>query len=201
MCARCSASARGRSCSAPRCGSSSGCSGWVSRRSTMAASAMDIERILTRGLGNSSFLLSGDGREAVAIDPPRDAWRVMAAAEERGWRVTHVLETHVHNDYLSGGLELRAAVGSEILAPARGRYAFAHRAMDDADTLEIEGLRITARATPGHTPEHLAWEASTDGGAVPQAIATGGSLLVGSAGRTDLLGPEQTDELTSAQFR
>jgi glyoxylase-like metal-dependent hydrolase (beta-lactamase superfamily II)/rhodanese-related sulfurtransferase len=162
---------------------------------------MDIERILTRGLGNSSFLLSGDGHEAVVIDPPRDAWRVVAAAETRGWRLTHVLETHVHNDYLSGALELRAALGTEILAPARGRYAFAHRAMDDGEALEITDLRLTARATPGHTPEHLAWEAATEADGTPVAVATGGSLLVGSAGRTDLLGPERTDELTTAQFR
>jgi hydroxyacylglutathione hydrolase len=160
---------------------------------------MDSELILTPGLGNGTFLLSA-GREAVVVDPPRDAWRVMAAAEARGWRVTHVLETHVHNDYLSGALELRSSLGAEILAPARGLYAFAHRPMVEADTLEIDGLRFAARATPGHTPEHLAWEVWTDGDAAPTAIATGGSLLVGSAGRTDLLGADQTDELTRAQF-
>ena len=164
------------------------------------ASPMDLELILTKGLGNASFLI-GAGREAVVIDPPRDAWRVMAAAEARGWRITHVLETHVHNDYLSGALELRSAVGSEILAPARGRYGFAHRPMDEADSLDIDALRLTARATPGHTPEHLSWELSTEDGGPPSAIATGGSLLVGSAGRTDLLGDEATDELTRAQFR
>jgi glyoxylase-like metal-dependent hydrolase (beta-lactamase superfamily II)/rhodanese-related sulfurtransferase len=160
---------------------------------------MDRELILTPGLGNVSTLI-GAGREAVAVDPPRDAWRVLAAAEARGWRVTHVVETHVHNDYLSGALELRSTVGAEILAPARGRYAFAHRPMDDGDALEIDGLRLTARATPGHTPEHLAWEIAGDGTDGPAAIATGGSLLVGSAGRTDLLGADQTDELTRAQF-
>jgi hydroxyacylglutathione hydrolase len=161
---------------------------------------MDLELILTQGLGNASFLI-GAGREAVAVDPPRDAWRVMSAAEARGWRITHVLETHVHNDYLSGALELRSALGTEILAPARGRYAFAHRPMDDNESLDLDMLRLTARATPGHTPEHLSWEISTDGGGTPAAIATGGSLLVGSAGRTDLLGDDATDELTRAQFR
>lgn len=161
---------------------------------------MDLELIHTPGLGNASFVI-GAGREAVVVDPPRDAWRVMAAADARGWRITHAVETHVHNDYLSGALELRAALGCEILAPARGRYAFAHRPMDEADSLELEALRLTARATPGHTPEHLAWEITTDDRAVPGAIATGGSLLVGSAGRTDLLGDEATEELTRAQFR
>jgi hydroxyacylglutathione hydrolase len=161
---------------------------------------MDLELILTPGLGNASFLI-GAGREAAVIDPPRDAWRVVAAAERRGWRITHAVETHVHNDYLSGALELRAAQGTEILAPARGRYAFAHRPMDEADTLDLDRFRLTARATPGHTPEHLAWEVATDSDTTPAAIATGGSLLVGSAGRTDLLGDEATEELTRAQFR
>jgi hydroxyacylglutathione hydrolase len=164
------------------------------------ASPMDQELILTKGLGNASFLI-GAGREAVVIDPPRDAWRVMAAAETRGWRITHALETHVHNDYLSGGLELRSALGTEIVAPARGRYAFAHRPMDEADSLDLDGLRLTARSTPGHTPEHLSWEIRTEDDGPPTAIATGGSLLVGSAGRTDLLGDEATEELTRAQFR
>ena len=166
----------------------------------MAGRPMDHELILTPGLGNAAFLI-GAGREAVVIDPPRDAWRITAVAERRGWRITHVLETHVHNDYLSGALELRDATGAEILAPARGRYAFRHRPMDDGATIEVGGLRLGARATPGHTPEHLAWEIWTDAGPEPLAIATGGSLLVGSAGRTDLLGESSTDELTSAQFR
>ena len=160
---------------------------------------MDLHVLLTPGLGNAAYLLAS-GREAVAVDPPRDAWRLVAAAEERGWRITHVVETHVHNDYLSGALELHAALGTELVLPARGRYAFGHRGADDGDGFEIDGLRLTARATPGHTPEHLAWEVASDGHDGPTAILTGGSLLVGSAGRTDLLGDDQTVALTRAQF-
>lgn len=163
---------------------------------------MDIETIVTRGLGNAAHVVADDDGDAVVVDPPRDAWRILAVARERGWRITHVLETHVHNDYLSGALELRAAAGSEILAPARGRYEFAHRGVDEGDVLEVGGSRFTARATPGHTPEHLAWEIGAAGAAGPPvAIATGGSLMVGTAGRTDLLGPAATDELTGAQYR
>ena len=165
----------------------------------MPDSAMDLETILTPGLGNATYLLASGG-EAVVVDPPRDAWRVTSLAEARGWRLTHVVETHVHNDYLSGALELRAALGSEIVAPARGRYGFAHRGADEGDVLELAGLRLVARATPGHTPEHLAWEVFDDASRHPAAVLTGGSLLVGSAGRTDLLGREATDELTGAQF-
>ena len=87
---------------------------------------MDLEIVLTPGLGNATYLLASDG-EAIVVDPPRDAWRVTSVADARGWRLTHVVETHVHNDYLSGALELRAARRAEIVAPARGRYAFEHR--------------------------------------------------------------------------
>ncbi len=160
---------------------------------------MDLEIVLTQGLGNATYLLASDG-EAVVVDPPRDAWRVTEVADARGWRLTHVVETHVHNDYLSGALELRADRRTTIVAPARGRYAFEHRGADEGDVVEVGGLRLVARATPGHTPEHLAWEVIPDGADRPSAVLTGGSLLVGSAGRTDLLGADATDGLTRAQF-
>ena len=165
----------------------------------MAASAMDLEIVLTPGLGNATYLLASDG-EAIVVDPPRDAWRVTSVADARGWRLTHVVETHVHNDYLSGALELRAARRAEIVAPDRGRYAFEHRGAEEGDVVEVGGLRLVARATPGHTREHLAWEVRPDGADGPSAVLTGGSLLVGSAGRTDLLGADAADELTRAQF-
>ncbi|MEO5884715.1 MAG: rhodanese-like domain-containing protein [Candidatus Limnocylindrales bacterium] len=163
---------------------------------------MDIETIVTPGLGNATHLIANTDGDAVLVDPPRDAWRVLAVAARHGWRVTHALETHVHNDYLSGALELRASDGVEILAPARGDYAFAHRPMDQGDVLDLGDLRFTARATPGHTPEHLAWEVTvSDRPDAMLAVATGGSLLVGSVGRTDLLGPAAMDDLTAAQYR
>lgn len=168
---------------------------------------MDLELFVTDGLGDASYLLAS-GREAVLVDPQRDAWRFLEVAERRGWRIRYVLETHVHNDYVSGALETRAATGAEIAAPARGGYGFDHLAMDEGDAVEIGGLRLTAWATPGHTPEHLAWAvtdlgvATADGAeSEPAGIFTGGSLLVGSAGRTDLLGPALTDALTRDQQR
>jgi len=162
---------------------------------------MDIELFSTPGLGDSSYIVASDG-EAALVDPQRDAWRFLAVAEARGWRITHVLETHVHNDYLSGALEVRAATGATIVAPARGGYGFTHRGADEGTDVILGALRLTAMATPGHTPEHLAWlirpaDASSD--APPASVFSGGSLLVGTAGRTDLLGPERTDELTALQ--
>jgi glyoxylase-like metal-dependent hydrolase (beta-lactamase superfamily II)/rhodanese-related sulfurtransferase len=166
---------------------------------------LDLEVFVTEGLGDSSYLLAS-GREAVLVDPQRDAWRFLEVAERRGWRVRHVLETHVHNDYLSGALETRAATGAEIVAPARGGYEFEHRAADEGDWLEVGGLRLTAWATPGHTPEHIAWlvtEAGTSGedADAARALFSGGSLLAGSVGRTDLLGPVLTNALTADQQR
>ena len=165
---------------------------------------MDLELFHTPGLGDASYLLAS-GDEAVLVDPQRDAWRFVEAARRRGWRIRHVLETHVHNDYLSGALETRAATGAEVVAPARGRYEFEHRPVDEGDAVEVGGLRLTALATPGHTPEHLAWLVTDPDGAPaadePVAAFTGGSLLVGSVGRTDLLGPALTDALTHDQQR
>jgi glyoxylase-like metal-dependent hydrolase (beta-lactamase superfamily II)/rhodanese-related sulfurtransferase len=166
----------------------------------MSDDTMDLELVLTPGLGNTTYLIASGG-EAVVVDPPRDAWRVTAVSAARRWRLTKVIETHVHNDYLSGALELRASDRVEIVAPARGGYRFAHRGVDHGDTVRVGDLQLVARATPGHTPEHLAWDVLPDGSTVPTAVLTGGSLMVGSAGRTDLLGAARTDALTVDQFR
>ena len=161
---------------------------------------MDYELFVTPGLGDNSYLVvSGD--EAVVVDPQRDAWRFLAVAGARKLHVRYVLETHVHNDYVSGALEIRAAAGAEVAVPAGGRYAFPSRGVAEGDELRVGALRIVAWETPGHTPEHLAWLVYEDGARDPVALFSGGSLIAGSAGRTDLLGPEHTDQLTRAQFR
>ena len=157
---------------------------------------MDVEVFVTPGLGDNSYLLvSGD--EAALVDPQRDAWRFLRAAQARGVVVRAVLETHVHNDYVSGAQEIHAATGAQIIAPAKGRYEFPHRPADEGDDVMLGDLRVTAMATPGHTFEHISWLVSEKD--VPAAVFTGGSLLVGSAGRPDLLGAEHTAELTRAQ--
>lgn len=155
---------------------------------------------LTPGLGDATWLVASDG-EAAVVDPQRDVARFLEAADRRGWRITHVLETHCHNDYLSGALAVRAATGAEIVAPARGGYRFPHRAADEGHEVTLGGLSLVAMATPGHTPEHLAWQVLRGTDATPEAILTGGSLLVGTAGRTDLQGEQHTPGLTDDQFR
>jgi len=160
---------------------------------------MELDLFVTAGLGDNSYLLVS-GREALIVDPQRDAWRLHRAADQRGATIRAVLETHVHNDYVSGAHELRAATGAQIVAPAKGRYEFRHRPVDDGDELAIGDLRLVAMATPGHTYEHLAYLVYEGDDAEPAAVFTGGSLLVGSAGRPDLLGAEHTDELSRAQY-
>jgi glyoxylase-like metal-dependent hydrolase (beta-lactamase superfamily II)/rhodanese-related sulfurtransferase len=161
---------------------------------------MDLDLIVTRGLGDTTYLVSSGG-EAALIDPQRDAGRFLARAAGRDVAIRFVLETHVHNDYVSGAVEVRNATGAEIGAPARGRYAFDHRPLREGDEVRFGGIRLVAMETPGHTPEHLAYLVFEDGVEEPAAVFSGGSLMVGGAGRTDLLGPEQTDGSTRAQFR
>lgn len=161
---------------------------------------LDLRTFLTDELGDATYLVASGG-EAALVDPQRDAWRFIEAARHRGWRIRYVLETHAHNDYLSGALEVRATTGADVVAPAAGGYTFPHRPVEGGDELELGDLRLVVRATPGHTFEHVAWQVHEGASDVPTAIFTGGSLLVGSAGRTDLVGPDATDTLTRAQYR
>ena len=129
-----------------------------------------------------------------------DAERFLALAESSGSRLTHIVETHIHSDYLSGAVSLSGRTGATILAAARGRYAFDHQPVDEGQELTVGGMTLRSLATPGHTFEHLAWELrDTDSGAT-LAILSGGSLLRSGAGRTDLSGDAATSELTRLQF-
>jgi hydroxyacylglutathione hydrolase len=159
---------------------------------------METETFVTYGLGDNSYLIASGG-EAAVVDPQRDAWRFLAAAEARGWKIRYVLETHVHNDYVTGALEIREASGSRLVLPGDGGYQFAHEPAAEGTTVALGDIELVARHTPGHTPEHISWEARGDGS--PHAVFTGGSLLVGSTGRSDLLGEEMAEELTRAQYR
>jgi glyoxylase-like metal-dependent hydrolase (beta-lactamase superfamily II)/rhodanese-related sulfurtransferase len=159
---------------------------------------MDLDLIVTPGLGDNSYVLSVDG-DAAVIDPQRDIDRAVDAAAARGASIRYVLETHVHNDYVSGAGELRASTGAEIVGPADAGYAFAYRPVRDGDEITLAGVRLVAMASPGHTPEHTSYLVYADG-VDPVAVFSGGSLIVGGAGRTDLLGPEHVDELVRAQF-
>ena len=157
---------------------------------------VDIRVIETPGLGDRSYVVT-DGTVAVVVDPQRDIDRVLDVVGDV--RVTHVLETHIHNDYVTGGLALATRCGAAYVVNADDDVSFARHPISDGETVSAGSLSFTAVHTPGHTPTHLSYALAVDG--EPVAVFTGGSLLFGAMGRTDLVDPARTDELTRAQHR
>ena len=152
------------------------------------------------GLGARSYLLH-DGDKAFVVDPQRDPHPYLATAEGLGVDITLVLETHVHNDYVSGGMALARRACATYGVPGKVRFGFSSEAsaLEEGDQLSVGDLGIRVLSTPGHTPHHLAFlAAGTDGSS---AILTGGSLLSGGTGRTDLFGPGRAMSLAEAQWR
>ncbi|MFI8499648.1 rhodanese-like domain-containing protein [Streptomyces sp. NPDC085524] len=155
--------------------------------------------LVDQGMGNSAYLVDlGDGR-ALAVDASRDLRALNAAAQRRGLRVAYAADTHLHADFLSGALQLGHDQGATVLASAAGRRTFDHQGLADADEVDLGGLTLRALATPGHTDEHLSFLLLD--GSRPLGVFTGGSLIVNSAARTDLLGAGRTEELARAQYR
>jgi glyoxylase-like metal-dependent hydrolase (beta-lactamase superfamily II)/rhodanese-related sulfurtransferase len=157
---------------------------------------MDVVVIETPQLGDRSYLVH-DGEVALVIDPQRDIDRVEAAARDAGVRITHVAETHLHNDYLTGGFALARAHGASYLVNAAEPVEFEHQPITDGQTFRVGSLTVKAIATPGHTHTHLSF--IVDDGA-RQAVFSGGSLLYGSVGRTDLVAAADTVGLTHDQY-
>ncbi|MCW6009028.1 MBL fold metallo-hydrolase [Micromonospora sp. CPCC 205371] len=155
--------------------------------------------LVDTGLGNSAYLLDLGDRRALAVDPSLDLRATGRAAERRGLRIVYAAETHLHADFLSGARQLSADHGAQILASAAGGREFPHTGLADGDEVDIDGLTLRALATPGHTREHLSFLLLE--GATELAVFTGGSLIVGGAARTDLLGAEHAEELARAQYR
>lgn len=136
-----------------------------------------VEAIELEGLGNRSYL-AGGRRTAVVVDPPRDIDRVLATAARRGVAITHVVETHIHNDYVTGGLELARITGAAYLVPAGAHVSFARTAVSDGDTVVIDAeLVLAAVATPGHTPHHTAYVLSEAGRPSPRSPAVPSSSV------------------------
>ncbi len=159
---------------------------------------LEIIPIDTPSLGDRSYL-AHDGQVALVVDPQRDLDRVLALAEQHGVRITHVFETHIHNDYVTGGLALAKATGAAYYVNADDPVTFARVPVRDGDAIQVAGtMRVRVLASPGHTFTHLAYVLELD--AVPVGVFTGGSLLYGSTGRPDLLGPGDTSTLVRLQF-
>jgi hydroxyacylglutathione hydrolase len=160
-------------------------------------SDIEIRTLETPSLGDRSYLVH-DGEVAFVVDPQRDIDRVLALASDEGVRITEVFETHIHNDYVTGGLALALETGAAYYVNADDAVSFDRTPISDGESVAV-GDRMTVRAihTPGHTFTHLSYAVEADGR--PLAVFTGGSLLYGATGRPDLLGPEHTEKLTRLQ--
>ena len=158
---------------------------------------MEVIAVSTPGLGDMSYLLVHEGH-AVVVDPQRDIDRFTAAATAHDSEIRWVLETHLHNDYISGGKSLAARAGAELVLPAGAGAAFEYRPAFHNEDMGDGGLVVRPLHTPGHTPEHVSYLVLVDG--EPVAVFSGGSLLVGAAGRTDLLGLDRARQLARLQW-
>ncbi len=152
-------------------------------------------------LGDRSYLIS-DGEVGVVVDPQRDLFPYLQETEKLGVSITVVLKTHIHNDYVSGGLAFAQATGATYAIPTGEQVSFSDecRALDDGDTLVVGQLEVTVIATAGHTAHDLSYLFKLAGGgddveAAEHVVCTGGSLLVNATGQTDLLGPDLAETL------
>lgn len=166
--------------------------------------ALILETILTDGIAQLSYLVGDDTRgTAAVIDPRTDVDVYLKLARKHGLTITHIFETHIHADFMSGSRELADRLGIDrphVSAEGNAAYEFQHHPVRAGDTFDFGSFILTARHTPGHTPEHLAFEiAESDRAATPFAVFTGDSLFVGSAGRPDLLG-DQSEGLAEQLF-
>jgi glyoxylase-like metal-dependent hydrolase (beta-lactamase superfamily II) len=162
-------------------------------------SELALHAVVDVGLGNSSYLLDlGDG-SALAVDASRDLRGLDEAAAKAGLRIRFAADTHLHADFISGATDLARRGGALILASASGGRDYPHHGLHDGDELDLGGLTLRVLATPGHTDEHVVFEIVEEGRTL--GLFTGGSLIVGSAARTDLVDANRTEDLARAQYR
>jgi hydroxyacylglutathione hydrolase len=161
-----------------------------------------VEQFFIEGLGHQSYFVtdSVSGVGAV-IDPRRDVEIYLEAAERAGVHVTHVFETHVHNDYITGARELAERVGATIVSAADAGLLYEHLGVRDGDRVTVGTLTFQVLSTPGHTPFHISFAVYEPEHDTPYAVFSGGSMLVANAGRTDLVSPGLTLSLTRDQYR
>jgi hydroxyacylglutathione hydrolase len=156
-----------------------------------------LKRFYDDKLAQASYLLGCEvSREALVVDPNRDAEQYVRAAKAAEMRITHVAETHIHADFVSGSRELVRRTGAALYLSAEGgedwRYLYAEeddaRLLKNGDTFDVGTVQVETRHTPGHTPEHLSFIVTdTRGADRPMGIFTGDFVFVGDVGRPDLL--------------
>ena len=139
-------------------------------------------------LAHASYLIGSDG-EAVVVDPQRDVDQYITEAEAQGFTIKHIIETHLHADFISGHRELAARTGAEIIFGSKAGATFPHRAVNDGEEVRIGGVTLRFLETPGHTPESISiLVIDNKVSAQPQKVLTGDALFIGDVGRPDLAG-------------
>lgn len=160
---------------------------------------MIVQQFFVKGLAHSSYLL-GDSNTCAIVDPRRDVDIYLQAAKDMGMKITHILETHLHADFISGHLELAEKTNAAIYAPKSARCSFKHTPVEEADTFDIEDMQIKVLETPGHTPEHVSYVVVDKArGEEAVCVFCGDTLFVGDVGRPDLF-PGRAKELASKLY-
>ena len=160
----------------------------------MSLKIIDLD---TPTLGDRSYI-AHDGKTALVVDPQRDIDRIEEIIEAENLHIGAVVETHMHNDYVSGGLVLARKYGAKYLTSALDSVSFDRQAVKDGEVVNVGGFAIKALHTPGHTFTHLAFILLTPENNA-QSIFTGGSMLHASSGRPDLLGWNNATALAGLQ--
>jgi hydroxyacylglutathione hydrolase len=158
---------------------------------------MYLRQFFTEGLGCASYLIGCEAAGVAAVvDPDRDVKRYLEAAVAQDLRITHIIETHLHADHVSGNMDLVAASGAPIYIHEAAGVGFAHESLKANDVLELGNVHMRVLHTPGHTPESISLVIS-DGtrSTEPWIILTGDTLFVGDVGRPDLVGADAAREL------
>ena len=158
---------------------------------------MDVVTLEVRELGNRCHIVH-DGVAGLVVDPPRHLGDVERAAEEAGVEIRAVADTHIHNDYVSGALALARRHGADYLLSAHEAVGFERVGVRDGDVVDVGGLLVQVRDTPGHTRHHQSFLVGDGSG--PGVLLSGGSLLDGTVGRTDLVHEQLTHDLARAQW-
>jgi hydroxyacylglutathione hydrolase len=157
---------------------------------------MYFKQIAVAGLGCNSYVIGCPGaRQAVVVDPKRDVQDYMDISRDEGMKITHIIETHVHADHVSGNLELRSRTGADICFSEYAPVTFDHKKLKDGDRIEFGMVKLEILYTPGHTPNSISILVTDKARAdLPWMILTGDLLFVGSIGRPDLAGTEILEE-------
>lgn len=163
---------------------------------------MYTQQFFVEGLGCASYLVGCKARGVAAVvDPDREVQKYLDAAASRGLKITHIIETHLHADHISGNTDLAARTGADIYVHEASGAEFTHKPLKHEDVIELGNIRLKVLHTPGHTPESITLLVSdTTRAEEPWLALTGDTLFVGDMGRPDLVGVEAARGLADNMY-